>query len=226
MQADEKVAKELARFEAVEWRYDGLNGKIIPWTLENGNTHKDPSVLAFVVAADGKVVSRAEDRVPYSAGSFAKWLSEQAMSYARTHPRTKMPFLPAEVTGTGEGESRKAVCAELDAAKRDGKPILLYFGREATKGDDKTAKKAAAAAKKFEKKAFDSKSAAEAAKGWVLLRFDLADADHRLLAKAHGVTSAPRLLLIHPDEEKPVDLGERVSSSSLAYQLKKRAKKE
>jgi hypothetical protein len=221
VQKDEKVVQELARFEAVEWCYDGLNGKIIPWTLANGNTHEDPSVLAFVVAGDGKVVARADDAVPYRAASFSKWLAEQAAAYARSHPKTAMPFLPAEVTGTGEGEKRKVGCAELDAAKRDGKPVLLYFGREARKGDDKAAKKAVAASKKLEQKALDSKAAAEAAKGWVLLRFDLADPDHRRVAKAYGVARAPRLILIHPDEEKPVDLGGRISASSLKYQLRK-----
>ncbi len=33
----------LSRFESVEWFYDGLNGKIIPWTKENGGTSDDPS---------------------------------------------------------------------------------------------------------------------------------------------------------------------------------------
>ena len=55
MQRDEAVAKLLPRFECVEWHYDGLNGKIIPWTMEHGNESHDPSVLAFVVAADGTV---------------------------------------------------------------------------------------------------------------------------------------------------------------------------
>ena len=50
MQGDADVAKILSRYEPVEWKYDGLKGKIVAWTLENGGTSHDPSVLAFVVA--------------------------------------------------------------------------------------------------------------------------------------------------------------------------------
>ena len=79
----------------------------------------------------------------------------------------------------------------------------------------------AAAAKKFEKKTLDSKSAAKAAEGWTLLRFDLSNPDHARFAKTLGVETAPRLLLFLPGVEKPQALGERISPSALGYQLKK-----
>ena len=47
--------KVLSRFEPVEWLYDGLKGKIIPWTKEHGGKSDDPSIQAFVVGMDGKV---------------------------------------------------------------------------------------------------------------------------------------------------------------------------
>ena len=158
MQVDEDVAKLLPRFECVEWLYDGLNGKIIPWTKVNGNTHEDPSVLAFVVAADGTVQGRAPDAVPYQAGSFGKWLVEQAKVFEREHPRLRMKFVLSELT---KGEP--PACAALDAARKEEKTVLLYFGRGAKADATRAEKKEIVASTKFEKKTLDSKSAAEAA---------------------------------------------------------------
>src|SRR5574337_998879 len=33
---DPEVAKQVQRFEAVEWLYDGLEGPVVQWTLANG----------------------------------------------------------------------------------------------------------------------------------------------------------------------------------------------
>ncbi|MHC4821939.1 MAG: hypothetical protein ACYTDX_09500, partial [Planctomycetota bacterium] len=60
MQKDETVLAQVKRYEPVEWWYDGLKGKIIPWTLENGGKSHDPSILAFVVDFEGKVVSKID----------------------------------------------------------------------------------------------------------------------------------------------------------------------
>ena len=215
MPADEKVVSEMASYELVRQLYDGLNGKIIPWTKEHGGTSDDPSVQAFVVGLDGKVQARAPDATAYQPSGFAKWLSEQARVYERAHPRTRMAFVRAEVK---EGEE---TCTSLTKAREADQKILLYFGREAKEGQDRAAKKQTAAAKKFEKKTLDSKSAAEAAEGWTLLRFDLTNPDHAILAKTLGVETAPRLLIYLPGAEEPTDLGERISPSSLCYQLKK-----
>jgi len=224
VQGHEKVVAELSSFECVEWRYDGLNGRVIEWTLEHGNTSHDPSVLAFVVGADGTVVAKAENRVPYAAPSFAEWLRAQAIAYERAHPRTAMPFVRAVVEGTGEGEERKVRCPALETARAESKAVLLYFGREAGKDAKKEHRREAKAARRMEKGTLDSKSAAEAAEGLTLLRFDLADGDHARFAKSLGVEAAPRILLWEPDEKEPEDLGERVSASSLRYRLRKRAR--
>jgi hypothetical protein len=213
--ADEKVLSEMASFELVRQLYDGLNGKIIPWTKEHGGTSNDPSVQAFVVGADGRVQARAPDTTAYQPSGFAKWLSEQSKIYERAHPRTRMAFVRAEVK---EGEE---TCAEFTKAREADQKILLYFGREAKEGQDRAAKKQSAAAKKFEKKTLDSKSAATAAEGWTLLRFDLANPDHARFAKTLEVETAPRLLLFRPGAEEPTDLGERITPSALGYQLKK-----
>jgi hypothetical protein len=220
--ADEKVKKELPRFELVEWLYDGLNGKIIPWTKKHGGKSDDPSVQAFVVASSGEVIERCPDGTAYGASAFAKWLREHALAYAKKHPRTAVPFQPAEVVEQGDSWR----CAAFDAARKEGKPVLLYFGREARKSDAKAVKKEAAASRKLESKTLDSKSVAEAAKGFVLLRFDLAEEGHRAFAKTLGVTAAPALLAYGPGAEKPEVWDAKISSSSLSYRLKKLVKGE
>jgi hypothetical protein len=66
------VQKQFERFELAEWHYDGLGGKVITWTRENGGTSDDPAAQAFVTDAEGDVVERAPDDVlyaPLAAGS-------------------------------------------------------------------------------------------------------------------------------------------------------------
>jgi len=227
---DEGVRGQLERFERVVWRYDGLNGKVIPWTLANGGTSHDPSVQAFVVAPYGKVLSRCEDASVSTPSAIAKWLREQADRWERDHPRTALPLVWAEVAADGEGAARTARCAAVEGAREAGRPVLLWFGREPPPADDRSkdakARRAeAAAARETERTVLDSKQAAESAKGWTLLRFDLADADHALYARSLGVEAAPALLLIVPGEEKPVRMA-RPTAADLAFRLRKHAPKD
>ena len=209
MQPHEKVAKLLPRVEPVEQLYDGLNGKVIKWTLENGNKSHDPSCLAFLLGRDGKVVSKCAS--PYSASSFTKWLKDEVLKYEKSHPRTRVPFLPPTIE-----EER---CVQFDEAKRDRRAILIYVGRES--GSDKKAKKQIKACRKFEKGTLSSKKAAAEAKGWVLLRFDIAEKQHTEFLKQFGVEAAPALLMFAPGADKPTDLGTKVKGQNLAYHLKK-----
>lgn len=235
MPGDEGVRGQLERFERVVWRYDGLDGKVIPWTLANGGTSHDPSVQAFVVAPDGKLLSRCEDAAVSTPSAFAKWLREQADRWERDHPRTALPLVRAEVACEGEGATRTARCAAVEGARAVGRPVLLWFGREAPPADDrskdaKTRRAESAAAREAERAVLDSKQAADAAAasgpdGWTLLRFDLADADHALYARSLGVETAPALLLIVPGEEEPVRMP-RPTAADLAFRLRKHAPKD
>ena len=101
---------------------------------------------------------------------------------------------------------------------------MLYVGRSERPGDVKKARSVASASRKFEKSTLGSKQAAEASEGFVLLRLDVGDPDHALLAKSLGVTKVPTLLLWAPKAEQPEDLGSRVSGASLASKLKKAQK--
>jgi len=202
------LKKVLPRVEAVEWLYDGLNGKIIKWTLENGNTHKDPSCLVFLVGRDGKLVSSCPGGQAYSASGMSKWLKAEVAKYERSHPRTRVAFLMSEPES-------------LEQARESGKNVLVYFGRESYLPKDKRGKSQRKACAKFEKGTLNSKKAADAAKGWVLLRFDLAQKAHAELAKKLGVEAAPALLMFLPRAEKPQDLGSRLKGPNLAYLLKK-----
>ncbi|MHC4547476.1 MAG: hypothetical protein ACYTEZ_01755 [Planctomycetota bacterium] len=218
MRPHEEVQKLLPKVEAVEWLYDGLNGKIIPWTLDNGGHSKDPSVQAFLVARDGKVFARCPDGQAYRASGFSRWLEEQLGRYERRFPRTAFRFETPDmdlIDGKPTSES-------FEAARRAGRPILLYAGRDSFGPEDKKAKKEVKAARKLEKGTLSDKKAAEAAKGCALFKLDLADARQAAFARTLGITQAPTLLLILPGQKKPLDLS-KLKGPSLAYHLKKRA---
>lgn len=222
---DADVLKQLPRFEQVEWHYDGLGGKVIPWTRQHGGTSEDPAVQVFVVAPDSGDVTRAARETAYAPSQFAKWLKEQADAYEKAHPVTKIAFAPAEITVQGEGDERKATCAALDEARAANRPVLLYVSRSDRADADKPAKAQAAASRKLEKAALDSGDAAKALEGWTLLRLDLADADHAAFAKALGADKAPALLAIVPGEEKPQTLDTSLAGDALAFRIRKLAPK-
>ena len=195
----------------MEWHYDGLKGKVIGWTKQNGSHHDDPSVLAWLVGRDGKVVAACPGGKAYSSSSLVKWLDEELSRYERLHPRTAVPFVAAELDESG-------VCESLDAARRENKPVLIYFGRES---GEKKLKKEVKACRKFEKGTLGSKKAATEAKGWLLLRFDLADTRHAAFAKKLGVEAAPALWMFEPGKKEPTSLGTKLRGANLAYFLTK-----
>ena len=121
---------------------------------------------------------------------------------------------------SGEGTDRTATCPELVAAREKKQPIVLYVGRGHFAPKDKAAKKENKAARKFEKRVLNAKKAAEAAEGFALLRFDLFDEDHALLARQWGVESAPTLLIWAPEDEKPV-AHPKLTGNTLAGKLKR-----
>jgi hypothetical protein len=203
--------KVLLRAEAVEWHYDGLKGKVIQWTHANGSDHHDPSVLAWLVGRDGKVVARCPGGKAYNASGLSGWLEEELKKYEKLHPRTAVPLVAAELNEEGK-------CAALTEAVEAKKPVLIYCGRES---GTKKQKKEITACRKFEKGTLGSKKAATAAKGWVMLRLDLSDKKHAELAKTLGVTAAPALLLWEPGKDAPTNLGTKVRGPNLAYYLKK-----
>jgi len=214
----EKVRRLLPKVEAVEWLYDGLGGKIIPWTLENGGHSKDPSVQAFLVARDGTVFSRCADGQAHGASGFSGWLKQEIARFEKQYPRTAFRFEAPDmdlIDGRPASES-------FMAARRENKLILLYAGRDSAGRKDKKLLKEVKASRKFEKGTLSSKKAAEAATGYVLFKIDLAGERQARWAKTKGIEKAPTLLLFLPGEEEPVDLS-RVKGASLAYHLKKHA---
>jgi hypothetical protein len=227
VQAHEDVVAPLDRFERVEALYDGLAGKLIPWTKQHGGTSDDPSAQVFVLGADGAVVARCPDATAHAAGALAGWVTEQANAYEQAHPRTRVPLVTVDVVWDGEGATRKAVCAAFDQAVAAGTPVLLYAGREKVVEGEKGTKAEVALARKFEKGPLQVEAAATASAGWALLRLDLArDADRAFLATL-GVTAAPQLVLV-PAKTAPGDVAKArvlvpkdVSGASLAALLQK-----
>lgn len=222
---DAEVAKQTPRFEQVEWQYDGLNGKVIPWTRQHGGTNNDPAVQAFVVAPDTGSVVRAPVDAALAPSQFAKWLKEQADAYEKAHPATKVAFAAAEVAESDEGASKKWTCAAVDEARAAQRPVLVYVSRSDRADADKPAKVQAAESRKLEKGALDSGQAAKALEGWTLLRLDLADAGHAAYAKTLGADKAPALLAIVPGEEKPQALDTSLAGDALAFRIRKLTKK-
>ncbi|MCE9636253.1 MAG: hypothetical protein K8T90_11175 [Planctomycetes bacterium] len=227
VQKNADVAKIVARFEPVEALYDGLNGKIIPWTLANGGTSTDPSAQLFVVGLDGKVISRLDDAKAHTPSSVVEWLTDLADRWEKDHPATALAFSRAAVTvvvDKPEGataEVRTPTCAAADEAREAKRPVLLYFGRDSAAADDKAHAAEAASSRKLERGALDSKAAADVSSGWALLRFDVSDADHAAYAKALGVDKFPALLVWEPGAEKPSRLAPTITGPDLAFRLKK-----
>lgn len=220
---DADVAKQLPRFERVEWLYDGLNGKVIPWTKEHGGTSEDPAVQVFVVTDGGSAVTRAPRESAYAPGSFAKWLKDEADAFEKAHPSTRIPFVAAEVAKRTEGTTTTWSCAAIDDAKSAKVPVLLYVSRGDLDTADRAAKAQAAASRKLEKGLLDSETAAKALEGWRLVKLDLADADHLGYAKSLGVEKAPALLLFVPGEPAPQVLDPSIAADSFAFRAKKLA---
>ena len=159
---------------------------------------------------------------PYAGASFAKWMKEEVDKYERTHPRTVVPLVMADlVSDDGKAYS----CPAFDEARESKKPVLLYVGRDARPEDSRKVKKEVKAARRLEKAAFSSKKAAAAAKGWVLLRLNLGEKEHAIFAKSLGIEKAPVVLMFLPDNEEPVDLGTRLKGANLEFHLKKHAPK-
>jgi hypothetical protein len=223
------VAKIAERFERVEQLYDGLNGKLIPWTKQHGGTSDDPSVQVFVLGNDGKLIERASDADAHAPKQLAKWLAKHAEAWEKAHPKTKVPFTAALVKATGAGAARRAQCEEFDRAQKAGTPVAIYVGREPREGDGGDAKAESVAARKFEKETLGSEEAGKAAAGWTLLKLDRGDADHALwleslpidVASRGRLKAAPAIVLWLPDEAAPVVLDRMTSGATLAKWLRK-----
>lgn len=223
MATDGAVREQLRRYETVEWLYDGLGGKIIPWTKEHGGTSDDPACQAFVLHHDGKVRARAPDAAMHQAAAFARWLDDEADRYEKDHPPTRLPFARGDLE-RAEEEGAAPRCDAVEAARKDGRPALLYFGRDPVADPTREAKKEIRASQKFERRTLDSEKAADAAKrveGLVLLRFDRGDPEAAAYARTFGVKRAPCLVLLAREGGEPKLLDAGTSGASLAYQLEK-----
>ena len=173
-----------------------------------------------MVARDGQVLSKCSN--PYAGASFAKWMKDEVDKYERTHPRTVVPLVMAELV---PDDHNGYTCPAFDAARESKKPVLFYIGRDARPEDNRKIKKQVKAARRLEKAAFSSKKAAAAAKGWILLRLNLGEKEHAIFAKSLGIDAAPAVLMYLPDNKEPVDLGTRIRGANLVFHFKKHAPK-
>ena len=235
VRTDEKFLAAARKFESVEWIYDGLDGKVIPWTLANGGTSRDPSAQAFVLSRTGSVIARCPTEKTYLPSAIADWLDTEAANYERDHPTTAVPLKWAEVSVTQTGTTKTATCEALDTAVAAGRPVLIYVGRDlvtdASRDDkltkeDRARRTEGAQARDFERRVLDAKSVADAAGAWTLLRLDLADDAHAALAQNYGVEHAPAVVLIVPGEAKPSVVAKTISVADFAFRLRKASSKD
>lgn len=216
----------LHRVEPVEWCYDGLGGSIIKWTMDNGSKKADgkpqdhPSLLALLVGVDGEVESLLSNNQQYNVGGLTKWLDTTVRAYEKAHPRTRLPFVLADVQLRGRGPEAVATCRDAESAHEAGQPVLIFVGRERFGEKDKAAKKEYKKARSFQKKVLDAKSVEKQKAGWAFLRLDLSDESHAALASSWGISAAPGLLAWLPSEDAPKDLGPRINAFGLAKLLK------
>jgi hypothetical protein len=179
------------------------------------------------------MAARCPTEKAHVASQIAEWMNEQSAAWERDHPRTAMPFLRADVAAASTGGTDSVVCAAAGEAVAAGRPVVVYVAREsvAERKDEKTTKEErarraeAAQCREFERKVLDSKLAADAASGCLLLRLDLDDAAHAKWALALGADRGPALLLLTPGEEKPLLLPKTITGADLAFRLKKLAPK-
>ncbi len=176
---DEDVARQIARYEPAEWQYDGVGGKVIKWTKENGGTCDDPAVQAFITDHDGKVLARSSD--PNTPSRFARWLRQNADEFERANPRTRSAFEYAEVSVRTVGTSKRTSVSAIDDAEGET-PVIVYVARTDRPGDRKPHAAEAKASRRLERKILNTKSVASAAADFVRVRLDLSDADHALYA--------------------------------------------
>lgn len=200
---DPDVARQLWRFEQAEWPYDGLAGKVIPWTRNHGGTSDDPTIQAFVILPDTGAVTRASREQSLTPDSFAKWLKDQADAYEKTHPIPKLGYVSGEMRTEGEGTGKKWFCSTVDAARKDERAVLVFVSRSEKSGADKAAKAQASESKRVEKAFLDSELFARLYQGWTLVKIDLSNPDDLYYAKSWGVEKAPYYIEFALGADKP-----------------------
>ncbi|MHC5037616.1 MAG: hypothetical protein ACYTHM_09905 [Planctomycetota bacterium] len=102
--------------------YDGLNGKVIQWTLKHGNTNHDPAVLCWALDPKGNVLGRPGGKL-HSASGFVSWLKEMGRASFPLIDPAKYTVLRSEAKSIAARKNLGTVLADLrgKAEKETGK---------------------------------------------------------------------------------------------------------
>lgn len=195
MLSQAKVQEAVQVFERVEWKYDGIGGRVIQWTKQHGNANDDPSVLVWVLDAKESVIGAPSAGEYQAPGPFAKWLSEMKVEHDRKTAR-----IPPEMAVQWE-ESSATVMEGVTSAIDQGKPVFVYVAIPQERQDEKEWKAARKECLKFEHGALADKGLAELAAKCYSVRLDFSDDAVKDLVKAWGVKRAPALVLIDPKKK-------------------------
>jgi hypothetical protein len=109
---DGDVQREAKKFVRVVQHYDGLNGKVIQWTLKHGNSNHDPSVLAWILDPKGEELGRPGGKLQ-SPSAFSSWLAEQSRASFPLVDPARYKILRAEAKAIAARKKLGAVLSGL-----------------------------------------------------------------------------------------------------------------
>lgn len=100
-------------FERVLHHYDGLKGAVITWTLAHGNDNHDPSVLAWVLDPDGKVIEKCPSGTTYTASAMASWLKKMGQASFPLVDPADYPLVKSEAARIAKRSGLGSTAAKL-----------------------------------------------------------------------------------------------------------------
>lgn len=202
MPADETVKEALARYECVEWLYDGADGPVLKWTKAHGNTNDDPAYLAWVLSAKEEVVAEP-GAAAHGPEAFASWLASTADEFEKSGGgkirESKIEF--AEAAYQDEGGA--SVLMGLKAAKDGGMPALLYFYIPKDYEKDKKLGADAKRCRKMEGGAMGDEKVGEASSNFLCVKLDMTTDKAKKIAAEYKVKEAPALVILDWKSKSP-----------------------
>lgn len=206
-QPSRELRQALSALTLVEWRHNADSAR---WAKEHGNTNPDPATLIWLVNAKGEDTARWLDR-RYVEAEFLEWLGEN-VKLPEKKEKPKIAFSDSAANDEGKVE-------EIDRAREDGRPVLIYFQRPGTASGfgRKGSAEEIRACRDFEKGPLASAAVVELSKKFACFRIDLSKDADKKFAAAWKIESAPALVLL--SDQDPVIL-KKPSEKDLAAALK------
>lgn len=192
---DEAVKEPLAKYEWVEWEYDGVDGAVIKWTKAHGNTNDEPSYLVWVLNVKEEVFAEP-GATARSVESFSSWLTTTAEDFVATGGGKLKTMKVEFAEATYQEEGGATVLMGLKAAKEGGMPALLYFYIPASFDKDKKLGDDAKRCRKLEGGAMGDEKVGETASNFLCVKIDLTTDKGKKVAGDYKVKEGPTLVIL------------------------------